>query len=695
MPRAADLIAPDAPAGGASGPPTDGAYLLASWMEKTSDDMAVVLYDALGVRHPNLVDSRAALQRVNALGAIADPRLRNLLALCRAAQDAQALPLYCTTIVDFELRRGRPASEADDILRRVGHPGDPQGVVARARGVADPKLFGVLDRLTQAIGYVEVEQGGRREVIGTALLVRPDVVMTCAHVAFTPTAAAQGILTGPPLRNIRRIRFPTTSVGGQDAGLHGDTPYLAHSNAHMITPENLDRSVTAAALGRLDFVLLRLNRVIEAVQPIDLRGGNPDGYKGLSFVIGFPGSETACFDADHIVRSEAVGGRLIHMMNTLPGMSGGCVIGENGVPVGLHEGAIPLLGPDRKPVLDDSGAECVENRAVLLSAIASDIGARRPDPLAALERPRGIVLHDPALVTRLGRRGAQLLDDPAFLGRWDALFAAATAPVDDVAWTAHPWFNGDRIRQRLEQWFAKAASPADTRQRIAFVSGPRGCGKTFMIDILRRIVVNADTDVIRVAWTEGETTLATLARRVTAQLPAPSGTRTTEGHDRYENLPDLVAALSRFGGVDRAALSDSRPLFVAIDAGDGSGSATEPDNWIDVVAALAREPWARLVLCGLPGPLRQRVEDAIPLDVDFHACELRHVDASDIARFLDAFGLSAAARGTAAQAVAAFRDAGLDAGTGAPLATSMAALLAIAWHRGVLPEAAAAPGAGT
>lgn len=670
------------PIGGTSGEEIgNAAWVLARWTSISPED-ALTLYDGLAEQHQSLISSKAVLAQLADFDDIADPRLRPIMALCQAAMDGDALTQYCQSIVGRERAKGRPNVELRAILERIGAPGTAHAVVDRARGLIPITLLGVLDRLAQAIGFVEIADGIERKVIGTAFLVRRDVVITCAHVAFEPKEKDHRIATEPPLRDISRISFPMTPAGPQDARLSPSNPLLTHSEAHMISVGKLDRLVTAAARNRLDFALLRLDRPIDRVEPIDFSGRDVAADGRLSFLIGFPAHNAAVFDASPIVRSEAVGGRLIHMINSVPGMSGGCVIGDNGVPIGIHEGSIPKLKADDTPEPPVEGREQVENRAVLLKAIAEDIKARSPD-LLKLVPPAGLVMYEEALLTRLGRRGAQLLADRVSEAGWDALLASVTRPGPTGPWTAHPCFT-DRARARIEKWFVEAAGTMATKSRVAFINGPRGSGKTFMIDVLKRIVPNASTDVVRVAWTEGDTTLGTLAEQLAA-APGDSGTRTIDGHHRYENVPGIVTALAGYGLTGSAPGNRPRPLFVAIDAGDETGSITEPETWIELVAALSRQPWARVVLCGLPGELTRKVEDAVPIDVACEPFEIDHVRGRDIVSFLELFGMEPQATQTPQAAAAAFDAADMPHRQRRELTTAMAALFAIGWHRGVLP----------
>ncbi|WP_454918736.1 trypsin-like serine peptidase [Xanthobacter sediminis] len=661
----------------------NAALELVRWTTISADE-ALVIYDVVAEQRRNLVSSKAAIARLAEFADIPDVRQRLIMALSQSAFDAGALPQYCQAIVGRERSRGRPEAELAQIIGRIGSPGTAHAIVDRARRLIPTTMFGVLDKLTQAIGFVEVADGAVRRIIGTAFLVRRDVVITSAHVAFEAMDKDRRIATEPPVRDITRISFPATPAGQQDARLV-TKPELTFSEAHMIGVGKLDPQVTAAALERLDFVLLRLDRPIDRVEPIKITGRSVPTNGPLSFLIGFPGGMNAAhFDAHQIVRDLSVGGRLIHMINSVPGMSGGCVIADNGVPIGIHEGAIPRLDQHGLPLAPVDGVEQVENRAVLLTAISQHLSRLDPDPLAAVPQSTGFVMFEEALVTRLGRRGAQLLADPVSQMDWERLLALVTAPLPTgELWTAHPWFT-DRDRARIQKWFATAALSADSRSRIAFINGPRGSGKTFMIDVLKRVAADAGSDLFRVAWSEGDSTVAALGRQLATTF-AVSGTRTSEGHERYENVPALIDALARYGLPADASGSRPRRLFVAIDAGDGTGSVTEPDIWIELVVALSQQPWARVVLCGLPEDLVRRVEDALPEDIESQPFAINYVRSADIVRFLGDIGMLPGATQSAEAAAAAFDAAEMPHRSRPELTTAMAALFAIGWHRGILP----------
>ncbi|MBY3271381.1 MULTISPECIES: trypsin-like serine peptidase [Rhizobium] len=657
---------------------TTGAFILANWTSIAPEE-AQSLYDGLAGLSAELSSSKRALLLRADLGWIADERVQQIMALCRAAMEAGLLREYCIAIVSWERAKGRAGEQLSNILNRILSPGTPQAVLNPDAGFTSTDVFDILSEFSRAIGYVEVKNGNARQIIGTAFLVRPDVIITSAHVAFEARLEGGRIVTGPPTRNIDRICFPRARGAAQEAKLADTNPVLAYSEALMLGVNQLDRQVDEAALGRLDYALLRLDRVIDRATPIDHQGKDVAVDGRRSFLIGFLQNANSLFDTNSIVRSEAVGGRIIHTINSAGGMSGSCLIDNRGVPVALHEGSIPKLRVD-----GTDEVQSLENRAVLLKAIARDLESRPVHPLAAPVRSAGLVMYDEALVTRLGRRGGQLLADPASQAGWVKLMTKITrAGADGLPWTAHPWFT-DPDRARIEKWFAAAATTAEISNRVAFISGPRGSGKTFMIDVLKRIVPNAGTDLIRIAWSEGDTTLATLARQLAA-APGPSGTRTAEGHARYENVPGIVAALETYGMPAPASTQRSRPLFIAIDAGDETGSVTEPKTWIELVQALSRQSWARVVLCGLPKELLWSVKDALPPEVTFEHVQIEHVRSSAIVKFLERFGMAAEAVQTPRGAAVAFDASEMPHKAREELTTCMAALFAIAWHRGILP----------
>jgi hypothetical protein len=671
-------------------PPTSAPYRsgggnaaleLTKWTQ-ISPDKALIIYNVIAEQHRGLISGNTAIARLAEFADISDLRQRQIMTLCQSALDRQVLTHYCQGIVSWERGNSRPEHEIAQITRRIGSPGTAHAIVDRARGLIPATMFGMLDRISQAIGYVEEARGESRSIIGTAFLVRRDVVITSAHVAFKPINKKNRVVTEPPVRNITRICFPVTPAGPQEAPL-ADDPVLISCEAHMIEPDKLDPEANATALGRLDYALLRLKHSIDRVEPLRIDGRSIQSGR-LAFLIGFPEKNAAEWDAYPIQSDLSDGGRIIHMINSVPGMSGGCVIDDRGVPIGLHEGAIPQVDSRGEPLPRVNGKEQVENRAVLLTAIYAHIAKQNPNPLAVTAASASSFMFEETLVTRLGRRGAQLLADPDSVSKWEYLVRRVTAllPSGDP-WVAHPWFT-DSVRKRIQKWFTAVATTAETPSRVAFIKGPRGSGKTFMIDMLKRVAIDTRSDVLRIAWTESDTTLAALARQLAAPL-ATTGTRTSDGHERYENMPALVDALARYRLPPETTGPRSNRLFVAIDAGDGTGSITEPDAWLELVVALSKEPWARVVLCGLPEELAQRVADDLPLEVESEPFILEHIRGRDITRWLDTVGLVAGATPPSQNPATVFDAANMPHKSREELTTAMAALFAIGWHRGILP----------
>ena len=676
----------------ASAPPKDDARKLAEWT-RLDMDLLKALYASLSRKVPGLPNVNVASTDPVPDNDVHEEPLRTILALCRAAQRASVLGELCISIVGVEQEiKGRLAAEVDEILKSIGYAGEPQGVTNRARGKAHPRIFYKLAKIFEATAYIEDQTGFRGTGFlvdrdGTGFLVDRDVVLTAAHVALECNIDAQGtVIFAPRARAGLRVVFPETPGGQQSANLDAMTPVLACAEPYTNSSGKLVKDVTKEAAGKLDFALLLLDRQIVGVEPLSMEGLDQPSIGPLSFVIGYPGGTSPAFDADSFVRPEPLGRRVIHMMNAQPGMSGSCCTGDGGIPVGIHEGELPVLDANLQPAKNPDGSEKKENRAVLLRAIAQHIRARVPEALDRRRNAPGIAIFDRELVHRLGKRGQQLADE-ATRARWEKMFAetVGVSPSEPSGtWTIHPWFARDQKRRQLGSWFKDAANPK-AGQRVIFISGPDGCGKTFSIDILGALLATPSLDLFRV---EGIAESKSLDR-VATQLPrfvASTITRTAEGRVKYDTVEDMVDALSRVGGRDRAKDRTAHPLFVAIDAGHAADALIAATEWVHLVIALAAQPWARLVICGLALETEQRFTDALAADqatrrLDPDLVALDHVTATDIAAFLDAYGRldgKPFEKSAADDLAKSFEDPKLLHATCTPLTTAEAALMSVA-----------------
>ena len=619
-------------------PPKDDARKLAEW---TQLDTALlrVLWPGLRRRAPGLPSFEvASTEEVSDDDAVAEP-FRSILALCRAAQRVGALDDFCIDVVGVEQEvGGRSPGEVDAILKAISYAGQLQGITDRARGKAHPRIFYKLTKIFEATAYIEDQIGFR----GTGFLVRKDKVLTAAHVALECSKDERGaVIFSDRARAGLRVIFPA-AWDKQSARLDAVRPLLHFGHPYTNSTGKLIKQVSSEAAGKLDFAVLLLDRMIVGVEPLSIEGLDYPSIGPLSFVIGYPGGTDPAFDADTLVRHEHQGHRLILMMNARPGMSGSCCTGDGGIPVGLHEGELPVLGPHLKPERNADGSEKKENRAVLLSAIAKNIRDHDPNLLDGTRHAPGVAIFDRELVQRLGKRGQQLADEET-RARWEMMFAKVigVSPSEPSGtWALHPWFARDKARKRLQAWFQAAARP-ESGDRVVFVSGPDGSGKTFSVDILAALLAAPARDLFRIEGIAESRSLDLVADHLITREVATTVTRTAEGRVKYDTVEDIVDALATLGGRNRARDPTAHPLFVAIDAGEAADAIIGATEWVELVVAVAARPWARVVICGLSPETEHRFMEALKSDpstrlLDPETVLLEHVTATDIEAFLKA-----------------------------------------------------------
>jgi hypothetical protein len=657
-------------------PKKDRARQLAEWTRLDMRSLNV-LYTNLRRRVPALPAYNVAVtDSVSDEDAVSEP-FRSTLALCRAAASVGALDELCVEIIGVEQGiDGRPAAEVELLLvsiNFVSGSGEPQGITSRARGKAHPYILYKLIKIFQATAYIQDIAG----IVGTGFLVEKDVLLTAGHVALECSKDECGnVVYSSKTRPGLHIVFPETIGGAQSADLDKTTPLLAFAEPYTNSSGRLIKLVTSDAACKLDFALLLLDRTIVGAEPLSIEGLPDPTIGSLSFVIGYPGGTSAAMDADSFVRHERSGHRLIHMMNAQPGMSGSCCTGDGGIPVGIHEGELPVAGV--------GGTKKTENRAVLLRAITQNLQARDPNPLHRRRNTPGVALIDPRLVQRLGKRGQQLADE-ATRARWEDLFTATigVSPSEEAGtWPVHPWFARDKERRRLQAWFRAAANPG-AGERILFISGPDGSGKTFSVEILSALLANPARDLFRIEGISGSRSLDQLADQLAMSSIAGTATRTADGHLKYDAIETIVDTLAKVGGRDRASDSAAHPLFLAIDAGDEADSIIGGTEWVQLVVAAAAQAWARVVICGLSLETEHRFVDALKANqstklLDPDTVVLKHVTADDIAAFLDAYGrLDGKPFTEACELARSFDDLNLLHTCWEPLTTAEAALMSI------------------
>lgn len=550
---------------------------------------------------------------------------------CRIAEEQGFLLRLAQAVVRVECENDRrERSEGGTLLRALGSDGEMQAINNRVRGLNDTRVFQVLHEACGAIAIVYADG----VQVGTALLVRPDLVMTAAHVVLTHEEAgwrdrlrSNLVFSFQPLPNDtlrQRVPIPAATT---DA-------LVAHALPHGVPPDRLTACLKSPANDHLDFAMVRLAREVRHVRVLELDPAVDPKLGNDCFVIGFPGGTALKYGSDPIEKLEMEAGRLVHQANTFYGMSGGGCFNQEGRLVGLHEGSLPRLLESGKREKNRYGDELSDNRGVLLSAIRAMTRRAPSDPLTARRKVPGIEFSDPALVERMYWAGARLVS-PVWRNNWSVnvetvLDCAPYPGGKQPAPRFHPWLQ----RKPVEDWF-DTSRPND---RLLYLNGPSGCGKSFCIDILRgklEGVGGQHTDLVSLTATQTSAwSWEDAISRFTTDLDR--GARTTPGAIRYDDVPTLVSLLADYRG---RSTDPNRPLYVAIDFDAAPEDVRiEAAPWRTFIEAMAREDWIRILVIGLGEDERREINDLLysnPLTEKITPNEvaLPHLSEVDLVRY--------------------------------------------------------------
>lgn len=534
--------------------------------------------------------------------------------------------------------------EIAELFNEIGDGGIMQAMTAPARSLMDTAIFGALQNAADACATV-LEGDDLR---GTAFLVSPDMVLTAAHVVLAQERDGDGhqVWVGRLRPNLsfafaqprgspdsRRMRIPAA----------GETPVVS-AFPHGKPPNVLDPSLEGDdPPARLDFALVRLSRQVHHLPWLDIREPLDPQEGRHCFVMGFPAGEGLKFDADAVTVIHKQSGRFLHRANTAPGMSGGCCVGPEGTVIALHEGALPRLGANRKPLTDEKGETIYDNRAICLTKVRALQRELVPDPLDASGKAPGISFSDPQLVEDLYRTGLRLAG-AELQGHWRGTFQAmyglvGPLGVDQAMPDFHPWFR----RKPFEEWIDKAAGA--TSARLCFVNSPagvRGSGKSFCGQIAAAKINHPILNLVRLtstqtsAWSWEEAINAALRSAGAVIQGSEAATRLSAGAIKYDDVPLVIDAFSGLQGRKRVATT---PLFIIIDFEEGARLHSGQAHWYNFVKALAQQEWARLVVIGLAESERLDIrlslqEDAVTREVELTEVELGHLTESDLLLYL-------------------------------------------------------------
>lgn len=479
----------------------------------------------------------------------------------------------------------RDPIEAAQMLKGAAGSGVMQGLTKRARGLMDASIFRSLDSASQACARV-LANGQPK---GTAFLVGPDLVLTAAHVVFKDDGASEW--RSELLDNLT-FEFLPPPDGGKSGRIAippaGHQPLVDSSLPYGWPPNLLNEELCPTAANQLDYALIRLDRTVSHVTPIDIRQPDAVQQERTCFVIGFGGGTGLAFDADMVVKRDDPSARWLHLANTVPGMSGGCCIGPEGKVVGLHEGNVPIRDEHNQIKLGKRGEELTTNRGISLAAIRAGQKTREKDVL----EPAPVIpgFEDRVMVEQLYRDGLRLAGGDR-AQEWrdlvQQMMGLDRSPAEAPAFPSfHPWLP----RSNVEHWI-DGRKPA---QKLAFVIGDEGTGKSFCAQILKAKIPDAISDLVYINATQTSAWSFPEALKSTAPEAAD---RTTAGAWRYDDVPSIIQRWSPDINPRRSA---ANPMFVAIDfETNPAGLRFGQQPWLQFIDLLAAEDWVRIMLIGL------------------------------------------------------------------------------------------------
>lgn len=517
------------------------------------------------------------------------PREMLMLAL-RAAQTGGFLNPFATKLVRLDEDDGE--RDPDEVARLLGAfiPfGVMQAIVNDQAGMMPARTLKVLTHVCEATGWIEID----KKVTGTAFLVeRSDLVLTAGHATLDEESDDAGRRWSMALRPGLSFHF-LRSDGSEQTILPAGTKPLSFSLPWGVPPSHLDGVPGGAGAGTLDYALIELAEQVEHGRPLDIR--DPGDFRGKMkcFVIGYPGGKQLSWDGDLIDSRDDASARILHRANTLDGMSGGCCVYADGTLIGLHEGTITRRNGAGQPVRDQDGKVQRLNRAVMLAPIRTAQRAGGRDPLESRLRVRALRIADAGAVGRLRDEGARLAGNLA--GDWLRAHDALAAGV-----RAHPWFR----RKELEDWVVRLAQ--ESVDRLLFITGERGTGKSFTVEIVAALL-RQPRDLLRITPSQVNDWSFDVTMSGLVSLP-DTNWRTRDGAVHYDWVPALVAELGKRGDARRSA---REPLVITIDFENGDVFRADGSPWRSFIENLVAEPWARLVLIGLSVAERGAIMDQL------------------------------------------------------------------------------------
>jgi hypothetical protein len=510
--------------------------------------------------------------------------------LCRQADLGGFLEPFARAIVNWERLAGRANAEIVDMLDTVVGYGVMQGMSDQQKGFMSAEILLPMLQARDSCAIV-VHRKPVRSQLGTGFLVTPDLIFTSAHVVMDVEGAAGAQSWVAKLKDNLAFEFkarpnePQTNrveilAAAKDALVSFALPYGSPPNR---LEQSLDPPDVAAS--NLDFALIRLAQRVDHVTPVDIAAAGDFEQGKPCWLFGFPPGSALMMDVDVVEEIKNGAGRWIHRANSANGMSGGCCLNHIGQIAGLHEGTQQIGGGAR-------------NRGISLRAIRTMQKKSGKDPLVAMPTAEGLEFRDESLVKDLYQAGLRLGGEALAAG-WRQQLNAALGTGDVETGPIINTFHPSIARPPIENWIAST----NPDSRLCLVHGGPGVGKSFCTHILRARGQADGSDFL--ALTPTHLNAMSWADAI-SQLLVPEGSqyRTAAATVRYRDFDEVV------GEMRSRSLGGTRPYYVAMDFGPpGNDARFIGTQWVEFVAALAVQPWIRIMVIDLSAIERAAIGD--------------------------------------------------------------------------------------
>ncbi|MEA2601609.1 MAG: hypothetical protein QOF89_2601 [Acidobacteriota bacterium] len=464
---------------------------------------------------------------------------------------------------------------------------DGDGFVAAAKAMCDDKRLARLQQRVDERGTKDAKLFPRRllraqlqvcridiegQPTGTGFLIRSDLVMTAYHV-IKPLLQADNTESPGSAGKLRvKFDYSRTERDGEVTLREGFVcqvadPWLVKTSP--CTPEELLDLLPEdeeKLNGFWDFAVIRLAE-LPGVARTGLEVSELPVTRGHRLtILQHPYGGPMAFDNNTVRRFLGLGAfRIVHRVNTEPGSSGSPCLNDEFKVVGLHQAAMPD-GPKRRRKASEDEKE---NRAVPMPRILGFWKLKDAPPVAPHLRPQ--------------------------------------RAVDTKRIQQHPVFG----RINLQQWVGLSAAgggvAAETRrERFLVVSGPKGSGKSFTIDIVKGMLTAGEHSVLACKASDfnKESTLGFAEKYLLGPLGADASTLPELSQaDTSDNAWLNHQLMSRLLDVMDQSRK-GRMVWLMLDELD---EVSLPDQGqvrklLDLLYARAEStPWLRFVLLGLEG----------------------------------------------------------------------------------------------